>query len=135
MSSDAIMTLQAMYQQFRIVMVARYCKSYNHKLKEFFEKQGIKWDAIYQHKREVCYSDYSQIYDDFSVKNEDICTTVIIVGALSLSKEDYDCMEHTKLLYSKPYICSHHYFYTYTLKLGKHYHTVQRLLISTLSLY
>lgn len=107
------MALQALSSLHRIVLMSRYCHEFICRIKKFFERQGVKFDGIYYHKNNISYSDYSQIYEDFSIAKDEVSTKVIIVGPLSLSREDYLAEKcTTSLIVKRIARCAKHPFNT-----------------------
>jgi hypothetical protein len=108
------MALQALSALHRIALVSRYCNDFIIKINKFFEAQGIKFDAVYHHRHIPNYTDYSQIYDDFSIAKGDISSKVIIVGPFSISREDFQANQSLlSNIINRSAICSRASFNTY----------------------
>jgi hypothetical protein len=102
--------------------MCRYCHEFISRIKKFFERQGVKFDGIYYHKSTTSYSDYSQIYEDFSIAKEDIPLKIIIVGPFSISREDYMVEKCTlSLIVKKAARCTKHCFNTYKYNVEMHF--------------
>jgi hypothetical protein len=104
---------------FRVVLITRLNYDLVLKIKYFYEANGMKFDAIYQHKPSIQYSDYSQIYFDFNVSIDEAPSKVLILGCLSLSNGDIETFSNTNLLdlmIATQSLCSKQWFHTYIIQ-------------------
>ena len=73
-----------------LVLISRLGFENTIRAKEYLQSKDVYIDAVYHHKSNTCYTNYSQIYEDFMMPPSKIANSVMILGSISIVEEELD---------------------------------------------